>query len=158
MRKFLGLSALFFILVLLFTACAAPDDPAADTSDEPSLGEATDAPSIDDIPPFVFRKEGNDSKGSTFVYEGKGFPTAFSITLLEDGSFSYYEGAFSSYIGLGTWVEEDGIITLTTFSGYDLVHRFRREEKALVFITEGSDNFIYVKVADGEKFLLYSEE
>ena len=158
MRKFLGLSALFFILVLIFTACAAPDDPAADTSDEPSLGEATHVPSLNDIPPAVFRESGNDSVGYTYVYEGEGFPDKFAITLFEDGTFSYYEGMLSSYIGFGTWEETDGIVTLTTSSGYGLVHRFRREEKALVFITEGSDNFIYVKVADGEKFLLYSEE
>ena len=158
MRKLLKLSALFFILVLIFTACAAPDDPAADTSDEASNGESDDVPTLGDTPPTVFRESGNDSAGYTYVYEGEGFPDKFAITLFEDGTFSYYEGMLSSYIGLGTWVEEDGIVTLTTKSGYDLVHRFRREENALTFITEDSDNFIYVKVTDSERFFLYTED
>ena len=158
MRNFLRLSALFFILVLLFTACAAPDDTVGDSSDETIPGESTDAPSLDDIPPMVFRESGNDSKGYTYVYEGEGFPDKFAITLFEDGSFSYYEGMLSSYIGFGSWEENDGMITLTTKSGYDLVHRFRIVENALVFIAEDSDNFIYVKISDGEKFLLYTEE
>lgn len=158
MRNFLRLSALFFILVLLFTACAAPDDLPDDTTDDASRGESTDATSLDDIPPMVFRESGNDSAGYTYVYEGEGFPDKFAITLFEDGSFSYYEGMLSSYIGFGAWEETDGIVTLTAKSGYDLVHRFRREENALSFITEDSDNFLYVKVADGEQFLLYTEE
>lgn len=92
--------------------------------------------------------------GKTYVYEKEGFPDTFAITLYEDGTFTYYEGMFSSYIGNGTWEQDGGIITLTDdeLSAMSLVNRFRIDGEDLVFVAAGSSNFIYVKVKDGERF------
>ncbi len=91
--------------------------------------------------------------GKTFVRENGGFGGDFTITLREDGSYEYYEGFLSSYIGMGTWTVEDGMLILTEQGGYDFVYRFTVQDGALVYRTEGSSAFIYVKAADGDRFL-----
>ena len=50
--------------------------------------------------------------GNTYIREKGGFGTDFFITLNEDGSLHYYEGALSSHIGIGTWDVEKGILIL----------------------------------------------
>ena len=91
--------------------------------------------------------------GKTFVRENGGFGGDFTITLREDGSYEYYEGFLSSYIGMGTWTIEDGVLILTEQGGYDFVYRFTVQDGALVYRTAGSSAFIYVKAADGDRFL-----
>lgn len=91
--------------------------------------------------------------GNTFVRENGGFGGDFTITLREDGSYEYYEGFLSSYIGMGTWTIEDGVLILTEQGGYDFVYRFTVQDGALVYRTAGSSAFIYVKAADGDRFL-----
>ena len=88
----------------------------------------------------------------------------FSITLFKDGSFYYSASPLSSYIGMGTWTREGDVITLrdgvpdTRFhedgSASDsgsFVNCFRVDGDALVFIEDGSTNFSYRKLADGER-------
>lgn len=91
--------------------------------------------------------------GKTFVRENGGFGGDFTITLREDGSYEYYEGFLSSYIGMGMWTVEDGMLILTEQGGYDFVYRFTVQDGALVYRTAGSSAFIYVKAADGDRFL-----
>ena len=91
--------------------------------------------------------------GKTFVRENGGFGGDFTITLREDGSYEYYEGFLSSYIGMGTWTVEDGMLILTEQGGYDFVYRFTVQDGALVYRNAGSSAFIYVKAADGDRFL-----
>ena len=91
--------------------------------------------------------------GKIYVYEGEGFGGDFSITLNEDGSFSYYEGLLSSYIGLGTWSVKGDVITLTDET-YSFVNHFRMDGNDLVFISENSSNFMYQQIEDGARFLL----
>ena len=69
----------------------------------------------------------------------------------EDGTFTYYEGMLSSYIGAGTFML-DGDTVIMTDGGYGLVNHFRHDGDDLVFVEQDSDNFVYVKVKDGEKF------
>ena len=76
----------------------------------------------------------------------------FQLTLLEDGRFSYYASPLSSYIGAGEYVIEGDIITLTDEGSYSFVNRFRMEDGKLIFIEEGSSNFLYVKLEDGDAF------
>ena len=95
-----------------------------------------------------------DKAGKTYVREKGGFGGDFSILLREDGTYTYYEGMLSSYIGAGTWTEDDGIITMKETGGYDFTFRFAVQGDCLVFIKEGSDRFIYVDVADGDRFVL----
>jgi|GEM_PF-1569388 len=73
----------------------------------------------------------------------------FTITLNQDGTFSYYETMISSRFGLGNYTFEDGIVTL--FDG-DKTFRFRCFLGGLQYIAEGSDEFMYIKLADGEIF------
>ena len=101
--------------------------------------------------------------GRHYTYEGEGFGGDFTLTLREDGSYSYYEGLLSSYIGLGSWTEEDGLLTLTDVMGYGFVNHFRpTAEGDLVYCAEGSTNFLYLKLKDGAVFkgapLLYDQK
>ena len=91
--------------------------------------------------------------GNSYVWEKEGFGGYFVITLVKDGTFSYYEGMLSSHIGLGNWTVKDGILTLTEKYGNKRTYRFSAEDGALVFIGEGSDRFIYVSVMDGDRFI-----
>lgn len=93
--------------------------------------------------------------GTTYTYEKDGFGGKFNIRLNDDGTFSYYEGMLSSYIGRGTWVMEGDIITLTDdpkWSSYHFVNHFKKNGDELIFIAEESTNFLFVKVEDGDIF------
>lgn len=95
----------------------------------------------------------DDLAGRTYVYEKEGAGGSFTLTLAEDGTFQYYEGYLSSYVGMGVWSLEDNVLTLTEGdNGYGWVNRFTAARRGLTFLAEGSDNFLYVKVKDGEKF------
>lgn len=78
---------------------------------------------------------GNTQKDSiadkNYLYEKEGFGGDFIIQMKGDGTFSYYEGELSSYIGTGEW---------------------KLDGNTLIFQSEGSDNFIYIKVSEGERF------
>ena len=95
---------------------------------------------------------GYDVAGKTFVWEKEGFGGDFTITLGEDGNYQYYVGFLSSYIGMGEWSVEDGILTLNEHSGYDNTFRFTVKDGEIVFIKEGSSEFMYVTVEDGDRF------
>jgi len=98
--------------------------------------------------------ESSEVPGKTYVYENEGIMGGFTITLYNDGTFSYYEGMASSYLGFGSWNQEGDIITMTDdgTGGYGLVNRFKLNGDDLIFVEDGSSNFIYVKVQDGEQF------
>lgn len=96
--------------------------------------------------------------GKVYAYTGEPFSDMdgdlFRIAVNEDGTFSYCESMFSSYLGFGTWKIEDGILILTdnAQTGYAIHNSFRVDGEELVFVEEDSTNFIYVKVRDGERF------
>ena len=94
-----------------------------------------------------------DISGKTFVWEKEGAGGDFTITLNSDGTYEYYEGYFSSYIGMGNWELENNILTMTESSGYDFVFRFSVEDGNLRYNADGSDQFMYAQVADGDRFL-----
>ncbi len=110
-----------------------------------------------------YTKEGYEISGSQlspaglYLYEGDGFGGDFTITLRADGSFTYYEGNLSSYIGAGRWSVSGDILTLKDETGVSKVNHFRMEGNDLIFQAKGSTNFIYVKVADGAVFSKNSE-
>lgn len=97
-------------------------------------------------------KSHQPSLAGLYRYEGDGFGGDFTITLQADGSFTYYEGGLSSYIGDGKWSVSGDILTLEDESGAAIVNRFRMEGDELIFQAKDSTNFIYVKVADGSVF------
>lgn len=95
----------------------------------------------------------NDLAGRTYIYEKGGFGGSFTIALEVDGTFQYYEGELSSRIGAGYWMLEGDTLTLTEGdNGYGWVNRFAAARGGLTFLAEGSDNFLCVKVKDGERF------
>lgn len=102
--------------------------------------------------------EPNPIVGKIYTYTGKSFGDMendyFTISINEDGTFTYCESMFSSYIGFGTWSVKDGILTLSDDDkiGYPLVNYFLIDGNDIVFIEEESSNFIYIDVKDGERF------
>ena len=92
--------------------------------------------------------------GKVYTYEKSGVLGNFTIAFFEDGTFHYTEGMASSYHSSGKWTEKGNILTLTDDDeiGYKLVNRFRKDGDTLYFIAEGSSNFLYVTVQDGERF------
>lgn len=92
--------------------------------------------------------------GKVYTYEKSGVLGNFTIAFFEDGTFHYTEGMASSYHSSGKWTEKGNILTLTDDEnlGYKLVNRFRKDGDTLYFIAEGSSNFLYVTVQDGERF------
>lgn len=93
-----------------------------------------------------------DVAGKAYTYEKEGFGGSFTISLFEDGTFQYYEGMLSSYIGLGSWTVEDGVLTLKDENSH-FRNRFRIGAEELIFLAEDSSNFMYLTVKDGERFL-----
>ena len=93
-------------------------------------------------------------EGKVYSYEKSGVLGNFTISLFEDGTFHYTEGMASSYLATGKWTEKGNILTLTDDEnlGYKLVNRFRKDGDTLYFIAEGSSNFLYVTVQEGERF------
>ena len=106
-------------------------------------------------------KDGVLEKNVTFVYsgninDGKKW-IDFTITLMADGRYTYYESPISSYIGYGDYtISSDGLLTMSENEemGYaGMKNNFRFEGDRISFIEKGSSNFMYVKVKDGEEFI-----
>lgn len=93
-----------------------------------------------------------DMAGKVYTYEKEGFGGPFTISVYEDGSFSYYVGMLSSYIGMGDWSVEDGVLTLTDNTGLSYVNRFQIGEDVLFFLAEGSTGTMYLDMEDGDRF------
>ena len=56
--------------------------------------------------------QGSNALDGIYVYEKEGFGGEFTITLNKDGTFEYYEGGLSSFLGHGTWTLEDGLLCM----------------------------------------------
>ncbi|MDE6727928.1 MAG: hypothetical protein K2J80_08315 [Oscillospiraceae bacterium] len=95
-----------------------------------------------------------DIADKTYVYEKDGFGGDFTIKLNGNGTFTYYEGALSSYIGMGNWTFDGETLVLSDNKeyGHTLENRFKIVDGDLVFQAESSSNFTHIKAADGEKF------
>ena len=101
----------------------------------------------------ILKREKMAVLAGTYQYEGEGFGSDFIITLNADGTYTFYEGALSSYMGSGTWQVYDNAVYMTEGEGgFDLSFMFGAEENALVYLAAGSDAFPYVKVKDEERF------
>lgn len=90
-----------------------------------------------------------DIAGKLYCYEKDGFGGPFTIRLEEDGSFVYYEGYLSSYIGTGNWTLEEDIVTLQEKTRHFC---FQVKDGDLIFQEGSSGMFTYLTVANGEKF------
>ena len=56
-------------------------------------------------------------------------------------------------------IRKESILTISDDEelGYSFANRFKVEDNDLIFLSENSSNFIYVKVVDGERFTSTSE-
>lgn len=94
--------------------------------------------------------------GKTYIYEKPGFYGPFTIDIEYNGTFTYYVGYASSYIGHGIWERKDsklylydnGLSVTKTFA-------FEIENDCLMFLSAESDQFMYLAVSDGERFFAY---
>lgn len=83
---------------------------------------------------------------------------SFSITLYEDGTYTYFETMVSSHIGHGTYTVDKNLITLTdnqipTLSGTSqYTFKFEYRDGKLFFLAAESDQFMYVDLPDGAEF------
>ena len=82
----------------------------------------------------------------------------FTLTLNEDGTYTYFETMISSHIGWGKYTVDGEKVTLvdTQIPGAhgSLTHvfTFKYEDGKLVYIEEESDNFMYINLPDGAEF------
>ncbi len=93
--------------------------------------------------------EASNIAGKTYTYEKDGFGSDFFISIQEDGIFTYSVGVLSSHFGSGSWTLEEDVVHLQ--EGNDSFY-FQVDGSDLVFLSENSDNFFDVTVADGERF------
>lgn len=92
-----------------------------------------------------------DLAGKSYLYEKDGFGGSFTISLRKDGSFTYYEGTLSSYIGMGEWRLEGETLILQEKARH---FTFQVDGEDLIFRHDESGDFLYVDVSDGEKFFV----
>ncbi len=107
--------------------------------------------------PSASSSEGGDTMASlagTYRYEGEGFGGDFTITLSADGTYGFYEGPLSSYMGAGTWYAVDDVIHMSEGdAGFALSFAFAVEDGALAYLSAESDAFPYVALSDGARFI-----
>ena len=108
---------------------------------------------------LVDKKQYNASevKGKTFVWEKEGFGGPFEISLFSDGTYQYSTGYLSSYIGMGDWTVEDGVLIMKGDSdfGETNVYKFRIRKDCISFIATDSSQFDGTgdnKVENGDNF------
>lgn len=90
-----------------------------------------------------------DVTETVYTYEKGGFGGPFRIWIYKDGTFQYYVGMLSSYIGMGKWTVEDGILILRD-NGFE--NRFLIGEDMLTYLAEDSTGVLYLKMEDGDRF------
>ena len=93
------------------------------------------------------------SLAGTYLYEGEGFGGDFTITLNADGTYTFYEGSLSSYMGGGTWSVYYNTIDLEETNGFDLSFTFAVDGDELIYIEMNSDAFPYVDLPDEASFI-----
>ncbi len=144
-KVFSGLIAA--LAALLLVSCAG-------TADVPDTGASAPETYVPD--PGAVLTFASEKSSNLYVGEKPGFGGDFTITLCEDGTYSYHAAPVSSYIGSGTWTVDRGVLTMTEnkeVCGYDYVFRFRIDDEDLRYIADGSSKFMYVNVQDGDRFL-----
>ena len=93
----------------------------------------------------------------TYRLETGGFGGDFDLTIAADGTYTFYEGPLSSYLGGGSWSQWGAGLYLTERNGFALSFVLIPLEDALVFRAEGSDRFPCVDVPDGARFVRVGE-
>ena len=95
---------------------------------------------------------GKEAIPGAYRYGGEGFGGDFTIALAPDGTYTFYEGMLSSYMGGGEWIFDGALLYLLEENGMELFNLFIPVRGALVFLGDESTNFPYVTVPDGGRF------
>lgn len=147
---------------VILAVCFLTDPQKDETISEALVEEETPAEAetpAEDAQPYVFEEE------RKYFYSGNNFNETgldtdelidFSITFDSDGTYTWSETPFSSYLGTGTYYIENGTLTMkdSASTGTERVNVFKVYDGNLTFVLDGSDNFNIVKLDDGEDFVL----
>ncbi len=99
-----------------------------------------------------------DFAGKQYVYTGEGAGGSFFINLYQDGTFEYYEGFYSSYIGVGDWEwKNDKLYLVDSGLSNPMIFVFSVGENVLEYIAEESHPFLYVDVKSGDRFVYHGD-
>ena len=146
------------ILAVCFLTDPKKDEPVSEALVEEETPAEAETPA-EDAQPYVFEEE------RKYYYSGNNFNETgldtdelidFSITFDSDGTYTWSETPFSSYLGTGTYYIENGTLTMkdSASTGTERVNVFKVYDGNLTFVLDGSDNFNIVKLDDGEDFVL----
>ncbi len=92
-------------------------------------------------------------KGCRFLFSDPNSKAQFSISLERDGTYSYFEGVDTEYIGVGRWTVEGKRICLTdTYVDSKIVNYFTHEDGNLVYSEKGSTGFPNSEIENGTVF------
>ena len=94
--------------------------------------------------------------GKIFAYEKEGAGGYCTLSFNENGRFLYSPGKLSSYMDGGDWKIDGDTVSLIGMVGKTIYLKIT--DDTLVYIAEGSDEFPYMDIKDGEKFAIYRPE
>ena len=94
--------------------------------------------------------------GKIFAYEKEGAGGYCTLSFNENGRFLYSPGKLSSYMGGGDWKIDGDTVSLIGM--VDKTIYLKITDDTLVYIAEGSDEFPYMDIKNGEKFGIYRPE
>lgn len=115
----------------------------------------------DELPvyPVTLSGELYKPKGVMFARKNDNGFDSFTITLFENGTFSYYETCISSHIGMGFWTLDGDTVCMRErrFSN-PYTYEFKYENGKLLYIADGSDKFMFAKLQDGAEFTASADD
>ena len=170
-RKYCLLGLLIILLVL--SGCVVNKDRNGEDATEECNSEiTTDTEEMDEEALVAGRYYEYCKNGEMYQSELLSIetPLDFHITLNKDGTYEWYDCILSSYMGMGQYTVDNGILTMTEKEyviegrksvmkdpdpekgGMTFVNHFRIDGDKLIYISEGSTNFLYVRLQDGDVF------
>lgn len=138
MKNFFVLTLIALLSLSLFVSCDINEQNEIES-------ETVKSVDYDEICGFYCRKNDN-------AFD------SFSITLYEDGTYTYYETLISSHLGYGEYTVDKNLITLTdnqipTLNGSSqYTFKFEYRDGKLFFLAAESDQFMYVHLPNGAEF------
>lgn len=94
--------------------------------------------------------------GKIFAYEKEGVGGYCTLSFNENGRFLFSPGKLSNYMGGGDWKIDGDTVSLIGMVNKTIYLKIT--DDTLVYIAEGSDEFPYMDIKDGEKFSIYRPE
>lgn len=133
------------------TTATEATEAAVTTAPEPAEEPVPTPIIIEDGHKYTTYRRANDPR-----FEG--VTDYFTITLRDDGECQYYATLISSYIGMCRYEIDGDILTITDdgipglYGTLTNIYKFKIVGDTLVFLADGSDDFMYIKLPDGAVF------